>query len=266
MKKRKTIALIIVLGGIAGFFLIINLSGKNDSGANTTNLTTPEGNNLVPSLRFETLSPTAFQNNNRLPISSENLTESLIETYTQEILKRNESGPQVVDNKPAMIMPSEELTSEILINYLNQQKIDFKEFALADIKTDSDTSAKKQKEYLKKIYEITQNNFSDLKYSYGEAVIEILKNNNPRFLQNYISRMGKGMTDLKDIAVPTNWKLFHLQYLNLQQKKLTIYSAIANLNNDPLKALIAVNQLTDLLEEEENLTLILTDKASDLIL
>jgi len=49
--------------------------------------------------------------------------------------------------------------------------------------------------------------------------------------------------DLLALKVPSQLSAWHLQNLNLWEKKLVVYKAILNLDTDPLKASLAIQQI-----------------------
>ena len=64
---------------------------------------------------------------------------------------------------------------------------------------------------------------------------------------------GKEMSDLLALRVPTQLSAWHLQNLNLWEKKLVVYNAILDLNNDPLKATLAIQEINNVGQENEDL-------------
>lgn len=206
-----------------------NLNFKTNSTADT-----PTSNFLIPSVR------------------DENLTDKLGKTYAQAIIGLNPDDPLSVNGERGLNVPSQESVNAVLQEQLSQ-KLSFDLFKKGDLKISNENSAVDKLTYLEKLNGLSEKNFSNLKGNFVEMLDEwaLKQNNEP--LKDYLLRIPKQINDILSLSVPSDLADFHLQNLNLWQKKLTAFTAMLNMNEDPIKSYLAIQELPGIVEE--NLTL-----------
>ena len=99
-KKKKAAIIVIAFGVVASVFII---SGGN--GGRAFSINTSLENSGENSLNFER-GTTSYGGSSSMP-DSQNFTESFIDKYAAEIVKRNPTGPFEYNNKKALSMPKE---------------------------------------------------------------------------------------------------------------------------------------------------------------
>lgn len=258
-KRRVTALIVLAFGvGLSAYFIF-----PGSSETNNDKLIILGGGGLNPSLNYTANSyPTLIGGGARTEAApgTQNLTDGLLSYYAQEIFNKNGGGFQVIDGQPVLTIPSQDETADFWKNYLTQQKMTFRQFRSDDINVDYNTSVQNQKNYLADLQRIYENNFQNLNATVAQLFSELVEKNNPALARNYAQTIKNQIDDLAVLKVPANWKIFHLQYLNLWQKKYEIFEALANLQRDPIKAMVAAQELTNVLEEENVLSVILEEQ------
>jgi hypothetical protein len=250
--RRKFFAGIVLAGGILIATLIF-VSGTKDTDK-TPPLSATKSRTTNPALAFRkgtnhSLTAPAI---NEPP--AQNLTDLLAESYLEEVVRKNPAGPQRVNGKKTLVLPSEEIFAEALAK-TKKEIGPSKLFGENDIKIINDASRAAELAYLENLNKINQKNFGEFKKSIIEILDEWITNQNGKLLEKYVSLIPAQIQDLLSLPTPIRWKQFHLQNLNLWQKKLAVYSALLNLRNDPLASLLALEQVSPVIEE----TMILDD-------
>jgi len=251
---KKIFAAMLILGSIITSVLIIssshNKNAKEDFLKISANL-----NDINPYLNFKTqtnngLTETTPKTENK--ILTDNLTEQLLN-----------NGPFNQNGKQSLIMPSQELLEKLLADQLAQDiKIDF--YETTDLKISNDNSPKAIRTYLEAIDKISKKDLLTLKKSSFAVFADFFDKKNQDSLYQYIDALSNYTTDLLKISVPSAWQAFHLELLNIEQKRIAVYQALANMDQDPVKALIAANELEKIDQAESDLAIVLKEKLKDL--
>ncbi len=252
MKRRKIIAAIVLLGGIALFFVIIGAS----SSSNAPLVTAKTGAGADGSLDYTVSANRGPMNNGGTASGTaavtDNLTDLLTQNYAQTVFQMNSgfAGASATGSNP-ISFPSVDETSQLLSQAINQ-KLQYKTYAPEDILTSDDVSTTSQLQYLAAVGAITQKDFGSFKTPMDKMVSNFFNNNDTSALNQYIAIANQEVVDLLALRAPNNWAAWHLSNINLWEEKITVFSAIADLANDPAKAVIGLNQINDILNE--NLT------------
>ncbi|MBI4034244.1 MAG: hypothetical protein HY378_01710 [Candidatus Brennerbacteria bacterium] len=251
MNGKKTAALLIILIGLGTAFFIV----RGDSSGAASPVSFFFGEKASPSLQFESeksarpsvLSGGQVSDN----LQTGNLTESLVQGYVGELLRNNLNAPDLGFTEEAI----QEKIAE---------GITFTEFGLDDVKVLNDNSIKAQVAYMESIDALVRKNFSGLNKNIVEALDDFLQRGDSSSL-NYLTRNIPGYVGgLIALEAPPLWKVYHLQLLNLWQKKLATYQAILDLKNDPLKSYVAIQQIPDIVSEDLTLQAILIERYEEL--
>lgn len=260
---RKIFALIIILGGIGISLTLIN-HGPVKNGDFFGFVTRPGSN---PSLNYKNSASVSAEFSNQNPSSDEtktdNMTDALINGYIREFAVLNQNGPQTINGKTG-IKPISEETFQGLIESKVNEDISFENFSEKDIKISEDNSLEAQSDYLKSFGAITQKNFGNFKTPITDIINKAIEKQKTDDLERYLNIAANQINDLLALQTPARWRAFHLQNLNLWQKKLTVYAAILNYKDDPLKGVIALKQVESLIDESENIQTVLENRIKEL--
>lgn len=265
MNKRNLSAFIIILGSL-GFFFWTVFGASNGKQSNSF-INVSSGKNSNSNLEYDSLA-------NLLPLlnkdsqnsgssSTDNLTDNLIHLYEKSIYQENASGLKNINGQNGL-KPLSENSLASLINESDNEHLNIPSFEEKDIKISNDNSKEAQLAYLRKLGEISTNNFSGFNKNISDVLKETISQNKTSSLEKYLEIASKQIDDLLALETPPLWKSFHLQNLNLWQKKLIVYGALVNTNNDPLKTILAIKEIFNVFEENDNLQKILDEKIKEL--
>lgn len=257
INKRKILALIILLAGV--IISVSVVSSGDDGGKITTAISEALESN--PALDFEN----SDKENSKLKIpggsdgnsggEDVNMTDSLAEAYSEILFQKISGG----------IFPSEDDAVEELLkkNYL--QSLTYKTFDEKDIKVSLNNSGANQIAYVEEVDRALWNNFGEIKNeNTSTAINKFFENDDPSVLKKLIEVTPGYLDDLLQAEVPSTWKDFHLEMLNVWQKKLTVYEAIYDYESDPSKASLAVQDLPEIVRKSKDLQLIMVERYEEL--
>ncbi|MDI6820608.1 MAG: hypothetical protein QMD65_00305 [Patescibacteria group bacterium] len=261
---KKSAAVIIIITSIfASVFIIFSSQTPQEKGFLKISANLNDAN---PYLNFKALTNnglTEAAKKTENKVLTDNLTDQLINNYGYEILKRNPSGPLNRGGGQSLTMPSQNLLQKLLEDKLTQNlKIDF--YEIKDLKIGNDNSLKAVRAYLEVLNSVNKKNLLVIKKSPFAMFNDFFRKKNPDQLYQYLGFLSSYTTDLLKISVPSSWQAFHLELLNLEQKKITIYQTLVNAEQDPVKALIAAQEIEKIDQEELDLATVLQEKLKDL--
>ena len=248
--KRWVLALFVLVAAVIVSISILTPSGEKKSDTSkdiavrtNSNLQFKSGGSNLLGNITENLTPRT-----KAQEKTGNLTEALIRSYIQSVAGNDGALPT-----------TDEITSELQDNLSGD--LEFTTFSIKDVITTDRNSQSDQIEYIESVGATLYENFKELE---GENVITILQtffeNSDPTLINQFIKSIPLYIDDLLEINAPSLWADFHLQMLNVWQKKLVIYQAILDTESDPLKAYIALQELTDVLREDIDIQSILIQK------
>lgn len=262
-------ALITIIASVVfSLFLIISSHPKKGN-ALVTILSADGKASINAALKFKNLASLSYpgtqqeDNQNNGNLKTDNLTELLIQEYEKEFLKLNQNGPQTINGKTG-IKPISEESFQNLIEKKVSEDISFEYFSEKDIKISEDNSVEAQGNYLNLFGAIIQKNFGNFKTPITDIIDRAIEKQKTDDLEKYLNIASNQINDLLALETPSRWKEFHLQNLNLWQKKLTVYTAILNYKDDPLKGVIALKQVENLIDESENIQTVLENRIKEL--
>lgn len=254
MLNKKMVAVFIITVGVVLSVFIIIQKQKNMALEGFSNTANKDN----PSFQFESNEPSfkVAQNNDLsgpLPVlETDNLTDYLIQLYSQEFF---EGGPDTLS--------SEGLTA--LLQETTIQPSALSRFSIDDISISTDDSTRNQIIYIETVGLFLYEHFKDFE---NENILTALKSffekNDPSLFEFLISAIPPYINDLLTLNVPPSWKEIHVQMLNLWEEKLITYKAIVDLQEDPLRTILAVQQLPELLERDVEIQVILLQQGIEL--
>ena len=254
-QKRKILAAVILSVGICIAFLIISSSPSEGkpfiSVVENNTATSPE---YGEDKGGGAASPDFFSTSTDDAINT-NLTKKLAQNYVGSLYNLNKD---LGNTTGTLRMPANSV-DDLLAQALSQD-LAFPLFTEKDIRVGEDNSIKAQVDYMNAIGSITQKNFGGFTMQTTDILSEFFEKNNPAPLAKYITIADGEIRDLLALEVPPQWKTWHLENLNLWVKKSVVYTAILDFKNDPLKATIALNDISSLLQQNKTLQKTLSDK------
>lgn len=246
--RRFVIAIFIILVG-AGISLWILDSKAENKGVASLFEVTGLG---IDSGRFATTEGTGLNSGsleNNLD-ESENITNKILDRYTQEIFKANKSG---VGTNSLITIPNEAVLEDIMGEELSKG-LSIKLFETKDIKISEDDSKEAVLAYFDNLQKAnTSGSKKDIENQYFVAIDEAVSEQGTEMLQEYLNAISQRITALLVITAPNNLASFHLGLINAWQKRLAVGKAIMESGGDIMKPLAAIDMLAGIIEEEEQL-------------
>lgn len=142
-------------------------------------------------------------------------------------------------------------TSDLVDNALSQALAKSPQLYLlpaipdSEIKISQDISEQAVKDYSSKVMAILNNNFSLEKgftLSELEAVLQAIQTKDFSQVDKYIKGYKDSYLSIKEIPVPSTWKEIHKKHLSLILGSANIFEATKLIDEDPLKATLALQQ------------------------
>lgn len=264
--NKKILAAIIIFGSLIAAISIIIFNNPARQGSAAANL---QGQNN-PLLQFQRQSanPSAFLKQ-RLTSSTANFTDLVAQLQFQKLLEQNPDSlsglltnnvnaqTQTMDRLPDLMadvnLESQEWTT------IAAQLIAIQSFREKDVKTTINDSPANQLRYLLALIESNQSRFTGFNASILTMVNQWMAGQ-PQKLQQYVALIPQQINDLLALPVPAGLTDFHLKNLNLWQKKYQIYGALTAFDQDPVKSLIALHYIEQLVAETAELNAFLQEK------
>ncbi len=247
MKRRKIIAAIVLLGGVALFFIIIGSPASSDRPL----IVAKAGTGVDGSLNYASGTNSVTSGGDQAgsagtAVGNGNMTDSLIQSYAQNILQMNNGFTNATPNATNTVsFPSVDAVSSQLANSLNQT-VPSKIFTINDIAITSDNSTSSQLSYINAVGTLSRKNFAGFpNVTLASVIDKFVSQNDPSLINEYIAIINNEINGLLQLAVPSQLAAWHLENLNLWEEKLAVFTAIINMSDDPLKAAVALNEIND---------------------
>ena len=250
-------ASIIILAGLVVSVLIVNSQGDKIDERGVSAIITNTNDN--PSFQFESgvLKPKTATTPAVLELdkkSSDNLTELLSQTFTENLLVSDQTSP-LTEESVAQLLQEEVL-----------QSLNYPLFYIKDIIVSINNSTENQIAYIESVDALLWKHFSKFENKGSiTALAAFFQRNDPQLLNYLISATPSYLNDLLELEVPALWQESHIQMLNLWQEKLAIYQAVNNFQTDPLKAYVALQQLPSAIQKEQDIQLVINQFYEELI-
>lgn len=246
-KSKKAAALIIIGASLVSSYLILKSpSGTGGSGeAIGLDFLKPSNAGFNFERKSDSLSATLSGSVPQAPEQTDNLTDNLIQNYLYEIAKRNPNGPR----GKYITLPPEKDFGTILEEKL-REPLGLTTYTAKDILAAKDNSKQAVAEYLESLKAAEQKAFKNNKDNILTLFEAIFAKNDPGKAYDYNNRLRNYTANLLAVRAPQVWQDFHLRLINLQQKKIALFEGLADVSSDPLKTLIAVNFLEEIVAED----------------
>ncbi len=250
--KRKVVAYGIILAS-AVFAVVILLSPEKIPVPFFSAQADPGGdsalrfNRVLPTQVASTLSDTDAQDTG-------NFTKDFARFYAEK-LKKTPGALQTINGKlqPGAI-PSDDI-AQALSTQIAREHIDVKIYEMGDIRVGTSDTKEDQLKYLRALAESWSARTTTLPLP--ELLNRWATKNDTRSLEQYVADGLAQITRLLTLSVPPSWKIFHLENLNLWQKKIAILQTMLNISDDPVKTLVALKELQTVSDKNTDLQKVL---------
>ncbi len=243
MRKRKVIAFLVLALGI-GFSSYAVFFASPSDGFLPSALTAPEG--ADPRFRFGEREFSTSSEISAVRALDANLTNRVATRYAEEIIKMNGDGSAIKEGG-ALSLPTQE-KFEGLFDKALEDKFSFVPFVEKDILILKDNSPEAKKTYFLLLQALTAPTMKGVQKEIA-ALNLFFEKQKTEELSLVVSELNKKVGDILKIAVPSDLKRFHLQALNTFQKKYSVFAAIAEMESDPVKTFIAIEEIPSVAEE-----------------
>lgn len=241
---RKTSAILILAGGILAAFFIARLAAP-EKGDGALSLVSQGG---VDSL-FD------FKSGGKGTDIQANLTEEVARRYGEEVLKLNERGA----GTQGLYVPNEAALETLIQAEVGRGFAFEKIFIGGDFRTEDDNTAAATQKYLEALGEVPEGSTG---MEFLPSVAAAVASGDPEPLEAHMRAGEKYLEHLLTITVPSDWIGFHTRVANIWQKRVELSGAILAMEDDPLRAIVALQTIPKTAEEEIELLSILKDLLS----
>ena len=193
--------------------------------------------------------------------NSDNFTENVFQKYGFEIALINPNGPQ----NSSVVIPSDKKFENALNSEL-EKSISFKPISEKDILVSKDNSNEAVKIYLQNIQNKLKKYNVNFEEDFAYSIQALLEKNQTDPINKHIRILQGVSGDLLSIETPSNWKSFHLAFINHQIKKIAVLEVLSEIQGDPVKAMIAIKELENINGEELTLMEALAEKSKGITL
>ena len=175
-----------------------------------------------------------------------NLTDNLAKLYLGEIAKRNPT----LAGAETLTLPNESSLNELMAAQITQG-IKSKTYTRKDIRISEVSGLSAERVYLESFAAITQKNFKNVSGGIDRFLGALLEKKNSEPLRKYIEAASAEIADLLALETPRSLADLHLENLNLWQKKISVYGALFDSENDPLRSFPALQSIESLFSENK---------------
>lgn len=190
-------------------------------------------------------------------LTQENFTDQVFQHYGFQIAAENGNGPQ----NSSLILPSSEKFEEALKSGLSRP-IEYTPVRESDIRVLHDDSSLASKKYLEQVALAGSRARINFEKDFGTALANFGEKGNTAELDILATRVDSLASSLLEISVPTSWKGFHTELVNIHRRKAAALHALAEAEKDPVKAIAALQEFKLIGNAEANLSAIFAEKSS----
>lgn len=246
MAKPKLISLVVVLLGVAVAFYV---TSKDDSPSSPDQFgASLKASSALTYKDFLKQFPLA----KTLGSSSENVTDKVIKEYGEELFRLNQDKTGGGPVSPSQVVaPSEEFLDALVSQELDGL-LPIPLFTTQDVRTSSGNIEKSTTAYFSSYQQITQKNLRGVTLSFLAAAEEAVAKSRVTSLNAHVSAAEREVRDLLQLKVPEKLAPFHVELLNMWQRRLVIGRALLE-RDDPLKRVVALNSLSQAMDLEMGL-------------
>ena len=268
--KRKVSALIIICASASVSLLILYRSENTTSADILAQIIEmqKESPTIHSALRFArkntTIDAPQAQNTLKSVTEEKNLTKRFARTYAKQLAAENPGGIDEIKKTGNLDSLSPDVATQLFSSQITAQKLEYPQFEIKDLRVTQDVSRERQIAYVQALTVAWQKNFSGKK-EVGQAMHDWILQKNQKPLEQYIAAISPQVNDLLTLEVPESWQWLHLENLNLWEKKLATYRAILEMNEDPIKGMVALKALEEITQQNEVLQNVLRDTMKKLL-
>lgn len=244
---RKTIAILVLAGGMLGAFFITHLAAPSDSGLATLSISATGGND--PSFAFS--NGTAYGDDTARNREG-NVTEEVVRRYGKEVLKLNPRGAGTT----GIYVPNQATLDALIQTEITREFTFERVFTARDFQTVPNNAVGTIQGYLEGISKVPEGS-ADLEFLPSVAAAVAHADAEP--LEQYVRASNDYLDNLFVVTVPSDWILFHIKMANIWQARVELARAILTMEEDPLRAIAALNAVPKTAEEERELLTLLKE-------
>lgn len=251
MTRIKTIKIalaVFVLGaGLAGSYLII----KNSASLIKSDKESLISKNINEVKEIFSENPLKWvENDVSAGIFDSNLTENLKESLLKQIKSSDKKSV-------------EETVNDIFNN--KQLKLDFiSDINDIELKISKNNSIEVKKNYIETIRDTNKKNFGDFKKIYLEVIVDVFQKLDVSSAKK-VSDIYKNLAaDYLKISVPLDWIEFHKGLIINFRNAETVYSAMVEYLDDPVKGYLALEAIEGIINESQRLQSVLDKNFKEL--
>lgn len=241
MRNKKILSLVVVLAGaVCSAYLLFS---NQNVGAKSLAIT---GSERTDSQFFDKKNDQLTTN---ISDPSYNLTDEAAKEYTRKIIQMNTGGQ---GTGAPVVLPTA-LDFETIVKGYISQNIQFKEYTEKDIRISQDNSAESKTSYLTKLQTAQKKLESSLKTGFVYAAALFISEQKSDEIQKHINASQEYITNILEITVPTSAKQFHIDLLNIHEKRKLLGTMLLENPDDPLKSVVILQEIEKLTEKEMSL-------------
>lgn len=225
-------------------------------------ITNPKNNNLPsenssPDLQLSSLK--SELNNSNSSDKNNNLTKEIAKDIADQIKEKNQNGLNEKDGKLAIAVPNlDTIYQETFNKYLNGNFLElYPTIAITKLNISSDNSQENQLKYLVGLRDINKKGFGDFDKQSNDILNDVFGKNDISSAQQLIAIYKNIVDDYYRLSVPSSWIDFHKKIISHFISAKTVYEAIADFSNDPLKAYEAFQSISQLENSETEFQMLL---------
>ena len=249
---------VIFLALIIAFLIIQRPNFYNENKISESKNNNISENNVVKNFNLEkTNTKLTADILNFKDIPEDNLTEKISAELTNSIIQLNKendlsSGQLQVPNEELF---SDEIFQKYKVNFWKNLKLT----TINELKLGKEDPPESSLQYFIDVNQIIYDNklTEDI---YQEGLQSFIDNEAIDFIKDLINKLDKGISDLKNLVIPSSYANIHLDLINFMNMKKAVLFDLYNYSNDPLRALAAIQFLEEIDTYYQNWMINLTKK------
>lgn len=183
-------------------------------------------------------------------VNTENYTDNFVNRFGFQIAAQNPDGPQ-----GSGIVPPTQNDFETMLARELGKTISVPTITENDIRIQKNENKEVIIQYAQKLNTIiTRANNTSAKETKNISETNITE------IRKTADALHTAVNDLLALEVPNSWVDFHIKTINVYEKKAALLDAIADIENDPVKTIVAAQALQNLGKEEMQLSALFVEK------
>jgi|GEM_PF-3276564 len=238
MRKKKILAVVVVVvGASCSAYLLFSNSNATATGPTIT------GSERTNSQFLDTQATDLTTN---IADPAYNITDEAAKEYTKKIIQMNKGGQG--SNAP-VALPSATDFETIIRGYL-AQNVQFKEYTEKDVRLSQDDSIQARIFYLRDLKKVQDKLITPLKTGFVYATALFISEQRSDQIQKHIDVSQEYITNILEITVPKSAKQFHIDLLNIYEKRKTLGTILLENPDDPIKSVVILQEIGKLTDQE----------------